>query len=154
MLTFFQSCFVLFFVFFFSSCELLPVFRLSETSFYLPIKQFFGTCQLGQPRIFYPSVQHCELHLLEGPINPSTKHSFSFWRHFVLKVSHRLFVTGLESTCPLEKRGETQKKLSHLRKSASLEPKRKIQDVFVLPLTIQREGGNTISSLLLVWDFL
>lgn len=40
-----------------------------------------------------------------------------------------------------------QKKLSLLRKSASLELKRKIQDVFVLPLTIQRVDGNTILQL-------
>lgn len=40
--------------------------------------------------------------------------------------------------------GDSKKKLSLLRKSVSLEPKRKIQDVFVLPLTIQREDGNTV----------
>lgn len=58
-------------------------------------------------------------------------------------MSCRLFVTGLESSCPYENRVEKTKRLSLLRKSASLERKMKIQDV-VLPLTIQSVDGNTI----------
>lgn len=45
-------------------------------SLYPSIKQFFRTCQLGQPRVFYHSVQQYKLSLLEGLINLSTKQSF------------------------------------------------------------------------------
>lgn len=52
-------------------------FSGSCASFYLQMKQFFTACQLGQPGVFYHSVQRCESRSLEGPINLSTKHSFS-----------------------------------------------------------------------------
>lgn len=138
---------------FFTPPFLIVFISYSRASF-LPTDKalfFFRTCQLGQPRVFYHSVQ---LHLLEGPINLSTKHSFSVETFCSKSVTYIVCHRLREYLSPGKEEGNT-KKLSLLRKSASLEPKRKIQDVFVLPLTIQREDGSTILYLflLLVWEF-
>lgn len=129
-------CFVVLF-FVFSVVVHYSWFSDRHISFYPQIKHFLRTCQLGQHGIFYHPVQQYKL---EGPINLSTKQSFfGFW-HFVLKVSCILFVTVVV----LMKTGLRRlKKLSLLRKSASLQLKKENPTCFVLPLTIQRVDGNT-----------
>lgn len=59
-------------------------------------------------------------------------------------MSHILFFTGLESSCPYEKgRGGTLK-TRHFSGNQYLWSQSGKSMMFVLPLTIQREDGNTI----------
>lgn len=75
-------------------------------SFSLPTdKAVFHNVPIGSARSILslcPALRAVSSAHLKGPINLSTKHSFRL-RRFVLKVSHILFVTDLESSRTYEK---------------------------------------------------